>query len=196
MFVSRDSNTIITELLLGPWPWYVSGPLIGLTVPLLLILGGRVFGMSSSLRHVCAAVYPQKIEILSDDWRKEGLWLLLMVLGLVVGGYIGGNLLRAENSVAISSETVNDLAQLGISDIQGLAPISLFSWSSLLTWPTILLVVVGGFLIGFGTRWANGCTSGHGITGLANLQWPSLLAVTGFFIGGLFATHMLFPLIF
>ena len=184
------------ELLLAPWPWYVSGPLIGLTVPLLLILGGRVFGMSSSLRHVCAAVYPQKIEYLSYNWRKEGLWLLLMVLGLVVGGYIGGNLLRAENSVAISSETVNDLSQLGISDIQGLAPVSLFSWSSLLTWPTIILLVVGGFLIGFGTRWANGCTSGHGITGLANLQWPSLLAVTGFFIGGLFATHLLFPLIF
>ena len=92
--------------------------------------------------------------------------------------------------------TVNELAALGISDIQGLAPPSLFSWSALLTWPSILLLVVGGFLIGFGTRWANGCTSGHGITGLANLQWPSLLAVIGFFIGGLLATHLLFPLIF
>ncbi|MBK6909384.1 MAG: YeeE/YedE family protein [bacterium] len=184
------------ELLLAPWPWYVSGPLIGLTVPLLLILGGRVFGMSSSLRHICAAVYPAKVEYLNYDWRREGLWLILMVAGLVIGGWIGGNLLRADNSVDLAGATVNELAALGISDIQGLAPPSLFSWSALRTWPSILLLVVGGFLIGFGTRWANGCTSGHGITGLANLQWPSLLAVIGFFIGGLLATHLLFPLIF
>jgi uncharacterized membrane protein YedE/YeeE len=184
------------ELLLAPWPWYISGPLIGLTVPLLLILGGRVFGMSSSLRHVCAAVYPKNIEYLKYDWRKEGMWLLLMVGGLVIGGWIGGSLLRTDNSIDLSGKTVNDLAQLGISDIQGLAPVSLFSWSALFTWPSILLIVVGGFLIGFGTRWANGCTSGHGITGLANLQWPSLLAVCGFFIGGLIATHFLFPVIF
>ncbi len=184
------------ELLLAPWPWYVSGPLIGLTVPLLLILGGRTFGMSISLRHVCAAVYPSKVEYLKYDWRKDGLWLLLMVGGLFIGGWIGGNLLRADNSVAISPETVVDLAELGISDISGLAPVSLFSWQSLLSWPTILLLVVGGFLIGFGTRWANGCTSGHGITGLANMQWPSLLAVCGFFVGGLLATHLLFPVIF
>ncbi|NUO19784.1 YeeE/YedE family protein [bacterium] len=184
------------ELLLAPWPWYVSGPLIGLTVPLLLILGGRVFGMSSSLRHVCAAVYPSNIEYLRYDWRKDGLWLILMVCGLVIGGWIGGSLLRAENSVQISPETVTDLAKLGIADISGLAPASLFSWKALFTWPTILLLTVGGFLVGFGTRWANGCTSGHGITGLANMQWPSLLAVSGFFIGGLIATHALFPLIF
>lgn len=184
------------ELLLAPWPWYVSGPLIGLTVPLLLILGGRVFGMSSSLRHVCAAVYPSNVEYLKYDWRKDGLWLLLMVGGLVVGGWIGGNLLRAENSVQISPETVLDLSHLGISDISGLAPASLFSWKALLSWPTVLMLTVGGFLVGFGTRWANGCTSGHGITGLANMQWPSLLAVCGFFIGGLLATHALFPLIF
>lgn len=170
--------------------------MIGLTVPLLLILGGRVFGMSSSLRHICAAVYPGKVEYLKYDWRKEGLWLILMVGGLVVGGWIGGRLLRADNSIAISNDTVVALSQLGISDIRGLAPASLFSWSALLSWPSMLFLTVGGFLIGFGTRWANGCTSGHGITGLANFQWPSLLAVCGFFVGGLFATWALFPVIF
>lgn len=184
------------ELLFSPWPWYVSGPLIGLTTPLLFLLGGRAFGVSSSLRHVCAAVYPRDIEYLRYDWRKDGLWLLIFAGGLVVGGWIGGQLFRAESSVAISGQTVNDLAHLGISDIQGLAPASLFSWSSLLSWPSLLLMTVGGFLIGFGTRWANGCTSGHGITGMANLQWPSLVAVCGFFAGGLLATHLLFPLIF
>jgi uncharacterized membrane protein YedE/YeeE len=184
------------ELLLAPWPWYVSGPLIGLTVPLLLILGGRTFGISSSLRHICAATYPKNLEYLKYNWRERGHWLLLFVGGLVIGGWVGGFLLRADNSVAISNETVTDLAKLGIADIQGLAPASLFSWHALASWPGALFLVLGGFLVGFGTRWANGCTSGHSITGLANLQWPSLLATTGFFIGGLVTTHLLFPLIF
>ncbi len=184
------------EILLAPWPWYVSGPLIGLMVPLILIFGERPFGISSSLRHVCAAVFPRKFDYLRYDWRREGLWLILLVMGLVAGGWVGGSLLSARDSISISNETVMDLARLGIADVQGFAPASLFSWESLFTWPSIFFLTVGGFLIGFGTRWADGCTSGHGITGLANLQWPSLVAVCGFFLGGLLATHLLFPLFF
>ncbi|MCB1060625.1 MAG: YeeE/YedE family protein [Calditrichaeota bacterium] len=184
------------EFLFAPWPWYVCGPLIGLTVPLLLLLGGKTFGISSSLRHICAATYPKGIEYLSYNWRERGHWLLLFVAGLLIGGWIGGNLLRPENSVEISNETVTDLAKLGIADIQGLAPASLFSWHALVSWPGVFFLIFGGFMVGFGARWANGCTSGHSILGIANFQWNSLLATGGFFIGGLFTTFVILPLLF
>ena len=76
-----------------------------------------------------------------------------------------------------------------------LEPGSLFNWNYLFTWKGLFLFVGGGFFIGFGTRYAGGCTSGHAITGLSNLQLPSLIAVIGFFIGGLFTTWLLFPII-
>ena len=59
-----------------------------------------------------------------------------------------------------------------------------------------MVLAVGGFLVGFGTRYAGGCTSGHAISGLSNLQLPSLVAVIGFFIGGLVMTHLIFPYLY
>ncbi len=184
------------ESVLQPWPWYVAGPLIGLIVPLLLLLEGRQFGLSENLRHMCAATSPGRIEFFSYDWRS-GLWNLTMVAGVVIGGFIAATWLTNPNPVvAISEATRADLIALGLHDFSGLVPREVFSWSGLLTVPGFVLIVGGGFLVGFGARYAGGCTSGHAISGLADLQLPSLIAVTAFFVGGLAVTHFVLPVIF
>ncbi len=177
-----------------PWPWYVAGPLIGATVPLLLLMGNKKLGISSSLRHVCAAVFPANILLFKYDWKRES-WNLLFIVGLLVGGYIGGSVLANPNPVAISQSTKNYLSQYGIQSARGLLPVELFSWESLLSVKGFLLIVVGGFLVGFGTRYARGCTSGHGILGLSALQWPSLIATASFFAGGILFSKFILPYI-
>ena len=174
------------------WPWYVAGPLIGLVVPLLLLLG-REFGVSSSLRHICAATFPGSADYFRYDWRRQGLWNLTFVGGILLGGIVAGWLFANPDPVAIASSTRATLEGLGIRDFSGLVPSDLIGWSALLTTRGFCAIVVGGFLVGFGARWAGGCTSGHGITGLATLQPASLLAVTGFFAGGLFVTWIVLP---
>lgn len=181
------------EFVSQPWPWYVAGPLVGLTVALLLLFGGRAFGVSSSLQHVCAATVPGRSLYLRYDWRRSGMWNLVFVLGIVLGGAVAGNLLASPEPVAISEATKADLAALGVVTSRGLVPPEIYSLEALATPAGVVVLVIGGFLVGFGARYADGCTSGHGITGLANLQLPSLLAVLGFFAGGLLATHLLLP---
>ena len=183
------------ELLSEPWPWYFAGPLIGLMVPLLLLLVGKPFGVSSSLRHVCAATLPRGIEYFRYDWKQRGAWSLTCVLGILLGGVLVALLFENPELIAISQATHTDLAALGITDFDGLVPDDLISWSSLATPSGLIAIVLGGFLLGFGARYAGGCTSGHGITGLATLQKSSLVAVVGFFIGGLFITHLILPLL-
>lgn len=185
----------MSDLLLSSWPWYVAGPLIGLFVPLLLLLTGKAFGVSSSLKHACAATVPGRAQYFQYDWKASGLWNLLFVVGILVGGVVAVQFLGGGGPTGISSATKADLQALGLTDFSGLVPPELFSWSSLTTGPGLVAIVLGGFLVGFGARYAGGCTSGHAITGLATLQWPSLLAVVGFFIGGLFTTYVLFPLL-
>ena len=184
------------EMLSQTWPWYVAGPLIGLLVPLLLLIGGKQFGISANLRHMCAATFPGNLEFLKYDWKASGLWNLTFVLGVVIGGFIGATLLAQPDPViGISAGAMAELRALGISDFTGLVPNEIFSWSGLMSLPGLLMIVGGGFLVGFGARYAGGCTSGHAISGLADLQFPSLVAVIGFFIGGLFVTYVVLPLI-
>jgi uncharacterized protein len=185
----------MTEFLTRPWPWYVAGPLLGLTAPLLLYAGNRMFGISSNLRHACAAVLPRRIEYFRYDWRSEGAWNLMFAAGILIGGFLAGWLLAMAMGSGFASSTRADLAALGVRDFTGLVPSDLFAWSSLLTVRGISLIVLGGFLVGFGTAWAGGCTSGHGITGVANLELASLIALIGFFVGGMIGTWFLLPLI-
>lgn len=177
------------NFLTQPWPWYVTGLVLGLSVPLLLLLGNKKLGISSSLRHVCASCFPAKIPFFTYDWKKE-IWNLFFVVGILLGGFLAGNVLSNGESAAISDATKADLTELGVTEFSGLLPTEFYSVHG------VILLIVGGFLVGFGTRFAGGCTSGHTIMGLSNLQWPSLLATVGFFIGGLISTHLLLPLIF
>jgi len=185
------------DRLRDPWPWYVAGPLIGLVVPLVYFYGGRKWGVSQSLQHACAALFPRGIAYFRYDWRREGGWSLAMVAGIVVGGFLGARVLsRPGEAVAISAATREDLMALGVRDFSGLLPADVFSLGTLLTPLGFAVIVLGGFLVGFGARWANGCTSGHAISGLSTLQPSSLLAVLGFFAGGLISAHLLLPLLF
>ncbi|MBC8084515.1 MAG: YeeE/YedE family protein [Hymenobacter sp.] len=184
------------EFIRHPWPWYVAGPLIGLTVPALLLVGNKALGISSALRHVCAACVPAGIPFLTYNWRAE-LWNLFFVLGIGIGGFIGYQALGHPETIAISPETVRDLrAEMGLTDFSGLLPKELFALENLSNWKGWVFMVLGGFLVGFGTRYAGGCTSGHAISGISNLQWVSLVAVIGFFVGGLFLTWVVYPLLF
>jgi uncharacterized membrane protein YedE/YeeE len=177
-----------------PWPWYVAGPLIGLTVPLLLIIGNKTFGISSSLRHVCAACLPAKIPFFNYDWKKE-VWNLFFVLGVFLGAVLTVSLLSNNEPVVVHPDLVADLAKYGISNFEGLVPADLFNWPALLSLRGFVMMVLGGFLVGFGTRYAGGCTSGHAIMGLSTLQWPSLVATICFMIGGFIMANLILPFI-
>ena len=177
-----------------PWPWYVAGPLIGLMVPALLILGNRSFGISSSLRHVCAACLPADIPFFKYDWKKES-WNLLFVGGILIGGLISAMFLTSTQPVEVSDALRQELTGYGISDYSGLVPAELFNWNALATTRGFIMMVLGGFLVGFGTRYAGGCTSGHAIMGLSNLQWPSLVATICFMVGGFVMANLILPAI-
>lgn len=182
------------EVLSQPWPWWTAGILIGLVVPALLILGNKHFGISANLRHLCAACLPAGIPFFKYDWKKES-WNLFLVGGILIGAVIAATWLRNPQPLQVHPDLVADLAQNGITQIDGLLPADLFNWQSLLTVRGFLLMIVGGFLVGFGTRYAGGCTSGHAIMGLSSLQWPSLIATICFMIGGILMTWFILPLI-
>ncbi|WP_276496221.1 YeeE/YedE family protein [Pontibacter litorisediminis] len=183
------------EFLSQPWPWYVSGTVIALVMALLLFFG-KSFGFSSNLRVICAACGAGKhLPFFDFDWRAQ-TWNLLFLAGAILGGFVSSEFLTDSEAVQISQATVQDLRQLGISAPDALQPEELFSLDALLTVKGFLLLLLGGFMIGFGSRYAGGCTSGHAISGLSNLQLPSLIAVIGFFIGGLITTWLLLPLLF
>lgn len=184
----------LIEWIKQPWPWYVAGPLIGLTVPALLLIGNKRFGISSSLRHICSACFPANINYFKYDWKKE-VWNLFFVGGIFLGGLIAAQLLANPQPIQVNPTLVHELKGYGITDYSQLMPVEIFNWQSLLHVKGWLLMVLGGFLVGFGTRYAGGCTSGHSITGLSYLQWPSLVATICFMIGGFIMANLILPFI-
>lgn len=174
------------------WPWYVSGPLIGATMLLLLFLGRR-FGLSTNLRTLCSVAGAGRLSgYFAENWRNQA-WNLVFALGALLGGALMVLLGANDRFVRISAGTVENMARLGVGHTPGLLPDSLFGTAAFAAAGPWLLWIIGGFLVGFGARWANGCTSGHGISGLSSLQKGSLLAVIGFFLGGLITTHLVLP---
>ncbi len=182
------------EWISQPWPWYVAGPMIGLMVPLLLILLNKSFGVSSSLRHFCAMCIPNRMEYFKYNWRAEG-WNLLFVAAIAGGAWLATTFIPNANPVEISAQTTAQLQSMGIHDFTGLAPQDIFGWEQLGTPVSLIVLLIGGFLVGFGTRYANGCTSGHAIMGLSQLSPGSLVATVGFFIGGLIVSWWILPFI-
>jgi len=184
------------EAIFQPWPWYVSGPLIALVMATLVFFG-KTFGMSSNLRTLCSIGGAGKYaNFFKFDWKAQK-WNLTVVLGAIIGGFIAVQFLSDGSAIDLSQETISDLKNLGFKNVGAtLLPAEIYDWDSMLTLKGFSILTIAGFLIGFGTRYAGGCTSGHAITGLSNLQLPSLIAVIGFFIGGLLMTHFILPLIF
>jgi uncharacterized membrane protein YedE/YeeE len=182
------------QFLSGPWHWAISGMLIGLIVPALLIIGNKSFGISSSLRHVCAACFPADITFFKYNWKKES-WNLYFALGIILGGFLANYFLKNNDQIALNSETISDLKLLGITNFNGLMPVELFGVNAIFSLKGLFFLVIGGFLVGFGTRYAGGCTSGHSIMGISNLQWPSLVATIFFMLGGYIMTNFILPLV-
>lgn len=182
------------DILSRPWPWYIAGPLIGLTVPLLLLMGNKSFGISSSFRHLCAAVIRPRLPFFQYNWRKEA-WNLFFVAGILLGGIVSATLLASPDDVIVDPRLQAELAGYGVTGYQRLLPAELFSFQGLMTSRGFLLIVVGGFLVGFGTRYAGGCTSGHAIMGISNLQLPSVIATCSFMAGGFLMANFILPLI-
>jgi uncharacterized protein len=179
------------DWLYQPWPWYVAGPLIGLMVPTMLFIGNRSFGISNNLRHLCAITQPPNVEV--DFFRynwKEHIWSLVFVIGTALGGFLAGVVFANPEPVKLSVATQEMLLAWGFTQPGAyLVPDELFHTSV----RNFTFLFATGVLVGFGTRYAGGCTSGHAITGLSTLQLPSLYAVLGIFAGGMFASWFLVP---
>ena len=183
-------------MILSPWPWYVSGPLIAITMFVLLYLG-KNFGMSSNLRTMCTMCGAGKTSsFFKFDWRSQK-WNLLMVVGAMIGGFIASNYLGSGQSPDLNPKTITQLEEMGIHSAgKDYVPTEFFGNEAFSDPKVLVLLIVGGLLVGFGARYAGGCTSGHSISGISNLQLPSLIATIGFFVGGIIMIHLIFPLLF
>ncbi len=183
------------EFITQTWSWWFSGTLIA-SIMFFLLYFGKSFGFSSNLRTICAAAgLGKKTKFFNFDWKKQ-IWNIVFLIGAIVGGFIAKQFLSTDLPVNISQATITDLAELGIAAPTSLQPTELFGLNAILSIKGFLLLAFGGLMVGFGSRYAGGCTSGHAISGLSDLQWPSLIAVIGFFIGGLIMTFFILPLIF
>ena len=190
----------IIELISQPWHWSVSGLGIVFVMFLLLWFGGN-FGASANLRTMCAiGGAGKKVSFFDYDWKGQ-LWNLVFVSSAIVGGYLATTVFASPEPVDISMATQEHLSSLGINMPKtveegfGYVPDEIFGIKNFTSPLNLFLLIVGGFFVGFGARYAGGCTSGHAISGLSNLQLPSLIAVIGFFIGGLLMTWLILPFI-
>jgi len=184
------------NFILEPWPWYVAGPLITF-VMFFLFYFGKKFGISSNLETICAIGGAEKLsDFFKFDWRKNS-WNLMFIVGTVVGGFVAYQYLTTDTTVALNPQTVQDLKELGFQNAGAkYLPDEIFSIESMLSIKGFIILFIAGVLVGFGSRYAGGCTSGHAIVGLSNFELPSLISVIGFFIGGLVMTWFILPLIF
>lgn len=182
------------EIITQTWSWWFSGAMIA-SIMFFLLYFGQSFGFSSNLRTICAAAgLGKKTKFFDFNWKAQ-LWNIVFLLGSIIGGYIASNYLSTGGPVEISASTIADLGKMGIAAPTSLQPNELFSWEAIFSLKGFLILALGGLMVGFGSRYAGGCTSGHAISGLSNLQLPSLIAVIGFFIGGLLMTHLIMPFI-
>jgi uncharacterized membrane protein YedE/YeeE len=179
-----------------PWPWYVAGPIIAILMFLLLVFG-KNFGMSANLRTTCAILGGGKVsDFFRFDWKTQ-IWNLVFAGGAILGGWLTHTFLTKSTTVDISSDTKESLRELGFENPGAqYLPDEIFGMEALTSPKGLLILILGGFMVGFGARYAGGCTSGHAISGLSDLQLPSLIAVIGFFVGGLIMTFVFLPMIY
>jgi uncharacterized protein len=183
------------DFFVHPWPWWLSGIVIS-AVMFFLIYFGQSFGFSSNLRTICSmSGLSKRTKFFDFNWKTQ-TWNLVFLVGAIIGGFIAKEFLSTDVPLILSKATVSELSELGIGAPKGIQPEELFSWDAVFSIKGFAILAFGGLMVGFGSRYAGGCTSGHAISGLSDLQVPSLIAVVGFFIGGLAMTHFIMPLIF
>jgi len=183
------------EMITQTWSWWFSGAMIAF-IMIFMLFFGKSFSFSSNLRTICAAAgMGKKTPFFKFNWKAQ-IWNIVFLLGAIIGGFIANQFLSTGAPVPIADETIRDLSHLGFAAPSSLQPKELFSVEAIFTLKGLMVLIFGGLMVGFGSRYAGGCTSGHAISGLSNLQMPSFIAVIGFFIGGLVMTFLIFPLIF
>lgn len=185
----------MVEFLTQSWSWWFSGLVIS-SIMFVLLFFGQSFGFSSNLRTICAAAGAgSRVSFFNFNWKTQ-VWNLVFLVGAILGGFLSSTILHSDTQIKVADSTVRDLNALGFAAPSGLQPMEIFSFDAIFTIKGFLILALGGMMVGFGSRYAGGCTSGHAISGLSDLQMPSLIAVVGFFVGGLSMTHVIFPLIF
>ncbi len=184
------------ESFFGPWSWFTSGLLIGIVL-FLFHYFGKNFGVSSHLETICTLSGAGKYSsYFKKNWKTKK-WGLIVTLGLIIGGFLANNYLSTDTPIKLNQNTIEDLEKIGFKNIgYSMFPEEIYGNSTVLSIKNISILLIAGICIGFGARYAGGCTSGHAINGLSNFQLPSLIAVTGFFLGGLCMVWLFFPLIF
>ena len=182
------------DAITGPWPWYVTGPLLGLMVPILMFAGNKHFGVSTSLQHICAATIKPKAKYFQYDWKKQA-WSLVFVAGTIIGGILAVTLFGADSSPALSEGGRGLFASWGMEDPARLQPAEIFAIGGGNVVRPLLSLGLGGFLVGFGARYAGGCTSGHAIMGTSLLNAGSYVATISFLVGGFAVSNLIVPLI-
>lgn len=183
------------ELITQPWSWWFSGAMIA-AIMFFLLFFGQSFGFSSNLSTICAAAGLGKTNKFFDFNWKSQIWNLVFLVGAILGGFLTKQFLSTDAPVLIAQSTIEDLSKLGFAAPESLQPAEIFSLEAMFSLKGFMILAFGGLMVGFGSRYAGGCTSGHAISGLSDLQIPSLIAVTGFFAGGLIMTFLIMPLIF
>jgi uncharacterized membrane protein YedE/YeeE len=160
---------------LAPMHCAVAGAAIAAVTLALLYLANRRLGISTGFEDLCSLALPLPYFRRSTLLAARG-WRLPFVGGLVLGGVL---------SAALGGGWSPTWA-LGMFDTTiGWGPAGKVAW-----------MFVGGLFIGFGTRLAGGCTSGHGIFGLSNFERPSLVSTLSFMLGGLVTTQLVYRLVF
>jgi uncharacterized membrane protein YedE/YeeE len=153
------------EFITQTWSWWFSGTMIA-AIMFFLLYFGQSFGFSANLRTICSAAgLGKKTKFFDFNWKAQ-TWNLVFLVGSIVGGFIAKQFLSSDIGVAISPATIDDLSKLGIAAPVSLQPAELFSLDAILSIKGFLVLAVGGLLVGFGSRYAGGCTSGHAISGL------------------------------
>ena len=160
-----------------PLSWYIAGPLLGLMVPLLLVLKEKQFGISSSY-HYILSLLPTRISYFNYD-RRQDQWQVFFAIGLILSGFVA-------------------IQFFGFSDAFVVLPMKKYTVqaSNIYQLNNAVEFFIGGILVGFGARYANGCTAGHCIMGCSQFALSSILATICFFIGGLIGSYFVVPQLF
>jgi uncharacterized membrane protein YedE/YeeE len=183
------------DFILHPWPWWLSGIVIS-SIMFFLLYFGQSFGFSSNLRTICSmSGLGKRTKFFDFNWKTQ-TWNLVFLVGAIIGGFVAHQFLSNDAPLVLADSTASDLALLGMGAPKGIQPEELFSLDAVFTVKGFAILALGGLMVGFGSRYAGGCTSGHAISGLSDLQFPSFIAVIGFFLGGIAMSHVIFPLIF
>lgn len=165
-------------IFLKQWSPYAVGVGIGVLICLTFLLSDRPIGCSTAYARTSGMIerlfrgavvegkpYYKQFPLVID-------WEWMLVAGAVIGGFL---------SAVLSGDFRIEWVPAKWMETFGTSPL-LRCFSA----------VIGGILVGFGARWAGGCTSGHGISGTAQMAVSSWMAVVCFFIGGIASAMLIF----